>query len=182
MIKWVKLTISVTLRQNFHSKFSNDSSDNVFEIEDVYQVEYEPESEADTEIDDVDENSKKKSKSAGYSDSDSDLDDVIVVAAATLFELTDLAEWADSSDTEASDSGIETPGVPTKEQNHTSNQANANGSSDEASANQALQPIKCISCDQPDEYLHPLMKECHGCWQVIRCSSKLNIKGEMWER
>ena len=49
MIKWVKLTISVTLRQNFHSKFSNDSSDNVFEIEDVYQVEYEPESESGSE-------------------------------------------------------------------------------------------------------------------------------------
>ena len=82
----------------------------------------------------------------------------------TLFELTDVAEWADSSDTEASDSGIETPSVTVKEQNR-SNQPDVRGSSDEF-VDTPAQPAKCISCNQPDVFLPPLMKECHGCWQV----------------
>merc|ERR1711997_938844 len=88
------------------------------------------------------------------------------VVAATLFELTDIAEWADSSDTEASDSGIETPGVPSKERTHSTNN-DAKQSSDE-SVETSAKILKCISCDEPDEYLHPLMKECHSCWQKRR--------------
>lgn len=134
----------------------------MFEIEDVYQVEYEPESEVDTEIDEkADKTGKKAKNNASFSDSDTDLEDVIVVAA-TLFEFTDIAEWADSSDTEASDSGIETPGAASKVQS-TSNDARQ--SSDE-SVETIAKALKCISCDEPDEYLHPLMKECHSCWQV----------------
>jgi E3 ubiquitin-protein ligase Mdm2 len=145
---------------------SNDSSDNIFEIEDVYQIEYEPESEIDTEIDEQGTNKgKSRRNSAQFSDSDTDLEDVIVVAA-TLFELTDLAEWADSSDTEPSDSGIETPSATSKEKNP-SIQPDLKGSSDE-SVETSTQPIKCISCNQPDVYLPPLMKECHGCWQKRR--------------
>merc|ERR1712060_450734 len=90
---------------------------------------------------------KKAKNNASFSDSDTDLEDVIVVAA-TLFEFTDIAEWADSSDTEASDSGIETPGAASKVQ---------------STSNDARQ-----SSDEPDEYLHPLMKECHSCWQKRR--------------
>ena len=140
----------------------------MFEIEDVYQVEYEPESEVDTEIDEkTDKKGKKTKKNASFSDSDTDLEDVIVVAAA-LFEFTDAAEWADSSDTEASDSGIETPGVASKDQ---AVQNDAKQSSDE-SVETIAKVLKCISCDEPDEYLHPMMKECHSCWQVM---SKLTL-------
>jgi hypothetical protein len=131
----------------------------------VYQIEYEPESELDTEIDEQTATKKGRNRrnSAQFSDSDTDLEDVIVVAA-TLFELTDLAEWADSSDTEASDSGIETPSAALKDKNH-SIQPDGRGSSDE-SVETSVKLIKCISCNQPDVYLPPLMKECHGCWQV----------------
>ena len=140
----------------------------MFEIEDVYQVEYEPESEVDTEIDEkTDKKGKKAKKNASFSDSDTDLEDVIVVAAA-LFEFTDAAEWADSSDTEASDSGIETPGNASKEQ---AVQNDGRQSSDE-SVETIAKVLKCISCDEPDEYLHPMMKECHSCWQVM---SKLTL-------
>ena len=126
----------------------------------MYQIEYEPESEIDTEIDEqATKKGKTKRNSAQFSDSDTDLEDVIVVAA-TLFELTDMAEWADSSDTEASDSGIETPSAALKEQI----QPDVRGTSDESVETSV---IKCISCNQPDVYLPPLMKECHGCWQVI---------------
>ena len=76
----------------------------------MYKVEYEPESDDDTEIDETPNGkAKQKSKSLRFSDSDTDLEDAIFVATATLFEFTDIAEWADSSDTEPSDSGIETP-------------------------------------------------------------------------
>ena len=127
----------------------------------MYQVEYEPESEIDTEVDEkLDKNGKKAKNNVSYSDSDTDLEDVIVVAA-TLFELTDIAEWADSSDTEASDSGIETPIEQTNSANNDAKQ-----SSDE-SVETSVKILKCISCDEPDEYLHPLMKECHRCWQVM---------------
>ena len=127
----------------------------------MYQIEYEPESEVDTENDvPATKKGKTKRNSAQFSDSDTDLEDVIVVAA-TLFELTDMAEWADSSDTEASDSGIDTPSAAPKDQNP-SIPADVRGTSDDS-----VEPIKCISCNQPDVYLPPLMKECHGCWQVI---------------
>jgi E3 ubiquitin-protein ligase Mdm2 len=148
---------------------SNESSDNVFEIEDVYQVEYEPESEIDTEIDEQDIKTGKKKRSGNRSsDSDSDLEDVIVVSYLTsaLFEVTDLAEWADSSDTEVSDSGIETPGATSKDQNPSIPQ-DLRASNDEL-VEHTTNPIKCISCNQPDAYLHPLMKECHSCWQKRR--------------
>merc|ERR1711997_1093616 len=101
------------------------------------------------------------------------------VVAATLFELTDIAEWADSSDTEASDSGIETPGVPSKEQAHSTNN-DAKQSSDE-SVEASAKILKCISCDEPDEYLHPLMKECHSCWQKRRGNMPDIAKGLMNE-
>ena len=151
-------------------KYSNDSSDNVFEIEDVYQVEYEPESEVDTEIDEkTNTKGKKKNTSARFSDSDTDLEDVIVFAA-TLFELgddTDPTEWATdrASDTEASDSGIETPGAISKDQNN-QNQPDLRGSSDESVGNSA-RPLICINCNEPDDHLHPLMRECHTCWKVM---------------
>ena len=129
----------------------------------MYQIEYEPESEVDTEVDvPATKKGKTKRNSAQFSDSDTDLEDVIVVAA-TLFELTDMAEWADSSDTEASDSGIDTPSAAPNDQNHSiPAAASVRGTSDDS-----VEPIKCISCNQPDVYLPPLMKECHGCWQVI---------------
>ena len=111
---------------------------------------------------------KKKSNSLRFSDSDTDLEDAIFVAAATLFEYTDFAEWADSSDTEPSDSGIETPVAISKDTNASNQHHESRGSSDE-SVETSARPIKCISCDQPDESLlmNPLMKECHSCWQVI---------------
>merc|ERR1712096_56438 len=145
---------------------SNDSSDNVFEIDNVYQVEYEPESEIDTEIDEPDKNGRRKNKSARFSDSDTDLEDVIIFAA-TLFELaddTDLAEWADSSDTVASDSGIETPGVISKEG---SNLAHIDQEKNKYDA-ESTSVRTCISCNKPDIHLHPLMRECHSCWQNRR--------------
>ena len=136
----------------------------------MYQVEYEPESAVDTEVDEKPNiKGKKKRRSATFSDSDTDLDDVTFFAVtATVFELaddTDAAEWADSSDTEASDSGIEAPAIASKDHNPLDLRA----SSDE-SVDTSARPLKCISCNQPDEYLHPLMKECHGCWQVM-CSA-----------
>merc|ERR1712083_379974 len=96
-----------------------------------------------------------------------DLEDVIIVAAATLFD-SDIAEWADSSDTEPSDSGIETPVAISKHKNASNQHHESRGSSDE-SVETSARTIKCISCDQPDESLlmNPLMKECHSCWQVI---------------
>ena len=135
----------------------------------MYKVEYEPESDDDTEIDETPNGkAKQKSNSLRFSDSDTDLEDAIFVATATLFEFTDIAEWADSSDTEPSDSGIETPVAISKDANASNQHHESRGSSDESVETSARQ-IKCISCDQPDEslFMNPLMKECHSCWQVI---------------
>ena len=157
-------------------KYSHDSSDNLFEIDNVYEIErgyeeeYEPVSDIDSDTEEREKNGKKRNKNAQYSDSDTDLEDVVVFAA-TLFELaddTDLAEWADSSDTELSDSGIETPNTHLVENKNSCSPIKAIENDVGSTTTNVVLPLNCITCDKPDDTLHPLMRECHGCWQKRR--------------
>ena len=154
---------------NVEIKNSNESSDSItFECGNVYEVEYEPESEIDLEVDQ--ETGKRRNRDVENSDSDSELDDDMVVTSAIIvLDALNDSNWADSSDTEATDSGIEAPAATSS--NAESQVPTEQGSSGNESVTDA-EPLKCIGCKaviclkKPNVRVPPVMRECHNCWQV----------------
>ena len=133
------ITSSDELRFNTSPERKEASTDDEeeFNIENVYSVEYEIPSDSDS-------NEEGKDKDDDESDSssdDSDMEKVLFMASVLIDNDTDLAEWADSSDTEDSGSDFTLATFDVESGNET---------------------WKCLNCHQPND---PFIRYCHRCWQ-----------------